>query len=163
MNIGKLKKTAIVVGTGAGGAAAAKALQGRYQVTMLEAGGAFKPFGLSVPKMAKFRGTGLYFDERLIRLLIPNMLVEKTPDMVMVRGIGVGGTTTLATGNAVRCDGALKKLGIDLDAQFEELESELPITTEHRKRWTGVTRKMYKVFQEMGLDPVVTPKFLRAP
>ena len=163
MNIGKHKKTAIVVGTGAGGAAAAKALQGRYQVTMLEAGGAFKPFGLSVPKMAKFRGTGLYFDERLIRLLIPNMLVEKTPDMVMVRGIGVGGTTTLATGNAVRCDGALKKLGIDLDAQFEELESELPITTEHRKRWTGVTRKMYKVFQEMGLDPVVTPKFLRAP
>ncbi len=110
------QKTAIVIGTGAGGAAAAKELQGKYQVTILEAGKAFKPFPLSVPKMAKLRSTGLFFDERLIRLLLPNMLVEKSQEMVMVRGIGLGGTTTLATGNAVRYDDALKELGINLDA-----------------------------------------------
>ena len=156
------KKTAIVIGTGAGGAVMAKELQKRYQVTILEAGAEFKPFSLSVRNMAKLRSGGLYFDERMIRLLIPNMLVEKTPDMVMVRGIGLGGTTTLATGNAVRYDGALQAIGIDLDAEFEELYKELPITTDHRKYWTKTTQKMFRLFEKMGLDPVVTPKLLDA-
>lgn len=64
----------------------AKELQKKYQVTILEAGKDFKPFPLSVNKMAGLRRTGLFLDERMIRLLLPNMLVEKTPDMVMVRG-----------------------------------------------------------------------------
>lgn len=156
------QKTAIVIGTGAGGATAAKELQGKYQVTVLEAGKAFKPFPLSVPKMAKLRSTGLFFDERLIRLLLPNMLVEKSQEMVMVRGIGLGGTTTLATGNAVRYDGAVKELGINLDAQFEELYRELPITTDHAKYWTKATKETFALFEEMGLNPVVTPKLLDA-
>jgi len=156
------RKTAIVIGTGAGGAAIARQLQGRYRVTILEAGKEFRPCTLPIGGMAKLRGTGLLFDERLIRLLLPNMLVEKTPDMVMVRGIGLGGTTTLATGNAVRFDGVLRAMGIDLDAQFEELRQELPITTDHRKYWTAATRQMFDLFADMGLDPVVTPKLLDA-
>ncbi len=154
------KKTAIVVGTGAGGAVIAKELQGRYQVTILEAGGEFRPFTMSIPKWAKLRKTGLFADERMIRTLVPNMLVEKTQDkeLVHVRGIGIGGTTTLATGNMVRYDGALKDLGINLDAEFEELDKEIPITTEHQKYWTKTTWDMYKVFEDMGLDPIVTPK-----
>ena len=156
-------KTAVVIGTGAGGGMIAKELQGKYQVTVLEAGGDFKPLSLPINQLARFRHSGLFFDERLIRLLFPNMLVEKAKDMVMVRGIGVGGTTTLATGNAVRCDGALKALGINLDAQFEELYRELPVTTDHQKNWTDTTKKMYAVFEEMGLCPVVTPKLLNAP
>ena len=159
---GQTKKTALVVGTGAGGATIARELQGEYRVTMLEAGGEFKPFSLPVDTMAALRRSGLYFDERLIRMFLPNMVVEKTPDMVMVRGTGLGGTTTLATGNAVRYDGALRELGIDLDAQFEELYRELPITTDHRKNWTEPTEKMFRVFEEMGLEPVVTPKLLDA-
>lgn len=117
------KKTAIVIGTGAG---------------------------------------GLFFDERLIRLFLPNMVVEKSQEMVMVRGTGLGGTTALATGNAVRYDGAIKALGINLDAQFEELYRELPITTEHQKYWTETTKKMFALFEEMGLNPIVTPKLLDA-
>ncbi len=155
------KKTAIVIGTGAGGAVIAGEIQGRYQVTILEAGKDFRPFSLPVNKLAGLRRTGLFFDERMIRLFLPNMLVEKTKDMVMVRGIGCGGTTTLATGNAVRCDGALKELGINLDEQFEELYRELPVTTEHQKYWTRTTRDMYELFEEMGFAPVVTPKFLK--
>ena len=72
------KKTAIVIGSGAGGAMAARELQGDFQVTILEAGGEFKPFPLSVKRMAKLRGSGLFFDERLIRFFLPNMKVEKT-------------------------------------------------------------------------------------
>lgn len=158
----KNKKTALVVGTGAGGGMIAKELQGRYQVTILEAGGEFKPFSMPIGKLAALRRTGLFFDERMIRLLLPNMLVEKTEDMVMVRGIGVGGTTTLATGNAVRCDGAVRALGIDLDEQFAELSRELPITTDHQQHWTETTWTMFRLFEQMGLDPVVTPKLMRA-
>ncbi|MGX8687786.1 MAG: choline dehydrogenase [bacterium] len=104
--------------------------------------------------------TAVSMDERMIRPLLPSMVVEKTKDMVMVRGIGVGGTTTLATGNAVRCDDSLRALGIDLDGEFERLYADLPITTDHRARWTPVTKKMFSVFERMDLSPVVTPKFL---
>lgn len=152
------KKTALVVGTGAGGAVAARELQGRYQVTILEMGGKFRPFNQSIDRWSKVRHTGMLFDERLIRTLIPNMYVEKTADMIMVRGRGIGGTTTLATGNMVRYDGALKDIGINLDAEFEALENELPITTEHQKYWTETTWDMYRIFEDMGLDPMVTPK-----
>ena len=156
------KKTALVVGTGAGGGMIARELQGKYQVTILEAGGSFKPFSLPIGKMAALRRTGLFLDERMIHLLLPNMLVEKTKDMVLVRGISTGGTTTLATGNAVRCDGSIRALGIDLDEQFEELYRDLPITTAHQKHWTESTRNMFRLFEKMGLDPVVTPKLVSA-
>lgn len=156
------KKTALVIGTGAGGAMAAKELQKQYQVTMLEAGGNFHPFAMPLKPFEKARGTGLFFDERLIRTLVPNMAIDKLDDMVLVTGRGIGGTTTLATGNAVRYDRDLKEIGIDLDAEFDELYEELPITTDHQKRWTGTTKKMYALFEEMGLDPIVTPKLLYA-
>lgn len=156
------KKTAIVVGTGAGGATIAKELQGSYQVTILEEGGRFRPFAYSVNRLARFRKTGIYRDERMIQILFPNMVIDKNRDMVMVRGKGIGGTTTLATGNAVRYDGAIRELGIDLDAEFEELNQELPITTDHQKYWTDTTKRMYELFEEMGFDPVVTPKLLNA-
>lgn len=156
------RKSAIVIGSGAGGAMMAKELQGDYDVTILEIGGKFRPFSWPIDLLAKLRGTGLFFDERLIRLLLPNMVIDKTKDMVLVRGFGMGGTTTLATGNAVRYDGALRKLGIDLDREFTELYQELPITTDHRKNWTGTTKKMFRLFKEMGLEPIVTPKLLCA-
>ena len=92
----------------------------------------------------------------------PNMRLERSQEVIIAHGIGVGGTTTLATGNAVRCDETLKAMGIDLDAQFEALYKELPITTEHQKRWNSATRKMFEVFENMGLDPVVMPKLLNA-
>ena len=67
----KNKKTALVVGTGAGGGMIAKELQGRYQVTILEAGGEFRPFSIPIGKLAALRRTGLFFDERMIHLLLP--------------------------------------------------------------------------------------------
>lgn len=158
----KKKKKAIVIGTGAGGATIAKELQGKYQVTILERGKEFHPFSYPIQLLAKLRKSGLFFDERLIRLLLPSMIVEKTKDMVLVRGFDVGGTTTLATGNAVRYDGPLKEIGINLDEEFEELYKELPITTAHQEDWTDTTKDMYRLFEEMGLEPVVTPKFLCA-
>lgn len=155
-------KKAIVIGSGAGGAMAARMLTKRnFEVTVLEAGKVFKPLALPLDKLAMFRKTGLYFDERMIQLLLPSMRIDKQREMVMVFGRGVGGTTTLATGNAVRADEGLKKIGIHLDEEFNELYEELPITTDHQRFWSTITKRTFEVMQQMGLDPQPMPKLLR--
>lgn len=154
-------KKAIVIGSGAGGAMAAKMLAKDFDVTVLEQGQAFKPLTLPLNQLAKFRWTGLYFDERLIQFFLPAMRIDRNPETVMVYGRGIGGTTTLATGNAVRADEGLKKIGIHLDREFEELYQELPITTDHQHRWSRITKQTFEVMQEMGFDPQPMPKLLR--
>jgi choline dehydrogenase-like flavoprotein len=152
-------KKAIVIGSGAGGATAAKELQGSFDVTVLEAGGPFKPFPYNLRMIEAVRPAGLLFDEREIGLLFPAMKVRKTSDRtVIVNGICEGGTTTLSAGNAIRADGSLKKLGINLDREFEEIYREIPITIEHRRLWRETTRKLFDIANEMGLDPVPIPK-----
>ena len=151
-------RRAIVVGSGAGGATAAKELQGKLEVTVLEAGKEFRPLSLSLPTMERLKRIGLLFDEREIQLIFPAMQIRKTEDMILVNGIGLGGTTTLCTGNAVRMDQDLRASGINLDAEFEEIYQEIPITTEHQKRWHQHTRRLFEICQEMGLNPRPTPK-----
>ncbi len=152
-------KSAIVVGTGAGGATVAKELQGHFNVTVLEAGKEFNPFRMDLSKVARLKGFGFLFDEREISLLFRSMKIRKTRDaMSLVTGIGLGGTTTIATGNGLRLDGILKKYGIDLSREYDELEREIPISTGHRKRWHKVTRKLFEICQELNLAPVPTPK-----
>jgi choline dehydrogenase-like flavoprotein len=151
-------KHAIVVGSGAGGATAAKELQGRFDVTVLEAGGAFRPLALGLPAIERMKKAGLLFDERELPLIFPTIQVRKTPEMVLVNGIGLGGTTTICTGNALRMDQDLRALGIDLDAEFEEVYREIPVTTVHQKRWRKHTRRLFEICREMDLDPQPTPK-----
>lgn len=150
---------AIVVGSGAGGATVAKELQGKFQVTVLESGKEFLPFSMNLTLLEKLRKTGLIFDEREIQLLFPNMRIRKTEDkMVLVNGMGLGGTTTLCTGNALRTDRDLRSLGINLDEEFEKINQEIPITTAHQKGWRKFTRRLFEIFQGMNLEPQPTPK-----
>lgn len=152
-------KKAIVVGSGAGGATVAKELQGRYDVTVLEAGGTFRPFTSDLSFIEKFKKTGLMFDERMVRLLFPAMRIRKTAGgMVIVNGVGSGGTTTICTANGLRRDERLKTLGIDLDEEFEQLMHEIPISDDHRKHWKEATLSAFGVCEEMGLDPAPSPK-----
>jgi choline dehydrogenase-like flavoprotein len=76
----------------------------------------------------------------------------------MVRGVGVGGTTTIATGNGIRMDQDLQALGLDLDEEFDELAREIPVSTAHRRGWHATTRHLFRVFEELHLDPVPMPK-----
>ena len=152
-------KKIIVVGSGAGGAAAAKEFLPGNDVTILEAGGEFRPcpVNLSLPRMIK--RAGLLFDERQIRWLFSPMRVSQTaPNMVLVRSVGTGGTTTISTGNALRLDHDLKALGIDLDEEFEELGRSVPITADHASRWRPSTRDLFRICREMKLDPEPMPK-----
>ena len=154
-------KKAIVIGSGAGGAMAARMLSKDFEVTVLEQGKEFKPFSLPMDKLAMIRKSGVYFDERMIQMLFPSMRIDKQKEMIMVYGRGVGGTTTLATGNAVRADEGLKELGINLDEEFDELFNELPITTDHQRYWSSITKRTFEVMQQMGFDPQPMPKLLR--
>lgn len=152
-------RQAIVVGSGAGGATVARELQGHFDVIVLEAGQEFKPFSVQLSVLEKMRKTGLFFDERQIQLLFPQMKIRKTHEkMVLVNGIGTGGTTTICTGNAVRMDADLKALGLYLDSEFAELEREIPISTRHQERWRPITRRLFDICAEMALSPQATPK-----
>lgn len=152
-------KTAIVVGSGAAGATVARALQGKFNVTVLEAGKPFRPFPYSIGWLQKFRRTGLFFDEREIQLLFPTMQIRKTTEkMVLVNGIGTGGTTTIATGNALCVDRDFKKLGIDLRAEFDEIHREIPVSTAHQKHWRKITCQLFDACDNLNLNPQPTPK-----
>jgi choline dehydrogenase-like flavoprotein len=155
-------KKVIVVGSGAGGATVAKELQGKFQVMVLEAGNAFHPFTRDLKSIEKLRKTGILFDERQIQWIFSPMRVGKSGDkMVLVKGIGHGGTTTISAGNAVRQDQDLKAIGINLDAEFQELYREIPIYTDHQKTWRSPTREAYKICMDMNLQPQPTPKMVR--
>ncbi len=156
-------KRAVVIGSGAGGAAAAKALQGAFAVTVLERGREFHPLTVGLGLIEKFKRLGLLADPRLGRLIFPPMRLEKTGRrFVHIRGLATGGTTPLATANALRLDHDLRALGIDLDAEFRELQGEVPIHTDHRLRWNTATRELLGVCQALGLDPQPMPKMADA-
>ncbi len=151
----------IVVGSGAGGAAAARELQGPCQVTILEAGRDFRPLSLSLRWMERLRDWGLLFDARVIRLVFPSMKVRRARDgMVMVSGEATGGTTVLSTGNALRMDESLRQLGINLDREFAELSREVPVSTAHQDGWSAVTRRLFQISRDRGLEPSPTPKLV---
>jgi choline dehydrogenase-like flavoprotein len=151
--------TALVVGSGAGGAAVARALQGDLDVTVVEAGGRFQPLRRPLARLERLRSTRLLVDEREIRLLFPPMRARRASGgMVLVNGVAVGGTTTIATGNALRAGGDLKAIGIDLDPEFAELADEIAITTAHQHGWHELTRELFAACAELGLEPHPTAK-----
>ena len=154
-------KRAIVVGSGAGGAMVARELQGTFDVTVLEEGQEFRPFRHDVRKLERLRATGLFLDPRMIRALFPAMRVVKARDgLVLVRGSSTGGTTTLATANALRCDDALREIGLDLGAEFDSLRAELPVSVEHERGWRDVTKRLFAACGDLHLDPEVLPKLV---
>ena len=150
---------AIVIGSGAGGAMCARELQGKYQVTVLEAGREFRPFGANLSLIEKLRKTRLLFDPREIEWIFPAMKIRKAgAAMLLVSGYGTGGTTAISTGNALRQDGALRALGIDLGEEFSELAREIPVFAGHREKWRPLTETFFRICREMKLDPQIMPK-----
>jgi choline dehydrogenase-like flavoprotein len=156
--------TVVVVGSGAGGATVARELAGRHQVSVIEAGPAFRRFGGAIDPLARLRATGLFLDERLVTLLFPAMRVRRAGPrggdgrMPLVFGAGLGGTTTMTAGNGLRCDEGLRAVGVDLDAEFAELAHEIPMTTGHRERWGPMTRRLFDACGALGLAPRPLPK-----
>lgn len=149
----------IIVGSGAGGASAARHLAKKgAQVTVVEAGEAFQPFTRMVGPVEPLRRAGLLGGERTATRLLPHLQTARSGGLVFVRGVGLGGSTVLTCGNMVRAERGLDEIGLDLGEEFEEIESSLRIAPFPTKRWRPVTREMFEAAERRGLNPMPTPK-----
>ncbi len=150
----------IVVGSGAGGATAARELarQG-MEVVVLEAGGRFKPFTRRIGFAEPIRRMGLLGGEDSVSRFIPAYRTTRSSEeLLLVRSVAVGGCTLVTCGNMVRADGGLKEIGLDLTKEFEELEGCMGIAPVPKERWRPLTADMFAVAQRRGLEPKATPK-----
>ncbi len=151
---------AIVVGSGAGGAMAARELaKNGFEVVILEAGKPFNPLTHMISRFSSFRGSWLLKDENSIELIFPHYEVtHASEDLHIFRGVTEGGCTSIACGNMVRAENGLKEIGLDLSKEFEEIEKTLKICTVPKEKWRPLTRKMFEKAEEMGFSPKPTPK-----
>ena len=151
---------AIVVGTGAGGATAARELaRSGLEVVVLEAGGQFRPLSRKIAWASPLRATGLLGDVGTIEHLFPAMEARRSSEeLVLVRGVAEGGCTVLSCGNIVRADRGLREIGLDLAPEFGELEGLIGVAPVPRSAWRPLTGRMFDAAEAMGLGPRPTPK-----
>lgn len=150
----------IVVGSGAGGATAARELiNNGFEVIILEAGPPFKPFSRRLSWAEPLRRLGLLGGEKNFKYLFPPMdLQRSSPELLLVRGVATGGSTVLTCGNLVRADRGLKEIGLDLTPEYAELEDEIKPVTIPMGNWRPITKQMFDSAENLGLDPHPTPK-----
>jgi choline dehydrogenase-like flavoprotein len=153
---------AVVVGSGAGGAVAARELaKNGFEVTLLEAGKPFKPLTHKISWFSSLRGSWLIKDENSIKRIFPHYVVTRaSPDLVIFRGVTEGGCTSISCGTMVRAENGLKEIGLDLTPEFEEIEQALKVAPLPRERWRPLTQQMFDKAQQLGYVPKPTPRVI---
>jgi choline dehydrogenase-like flavoprotein len=151
---------AIVVGTGAGGASAARELAGKgFEVLILEAGQPFNPLTHKVSWLSSLRGTPLLKNENSIKRIFPHyQTLRSSRDLAIFLGVTEGGCTSISCGNMVRAENGLAEIGLDLTREYEELESHLAINPIPREKWRPLTQQMFDEAEKLGHTPKPTPK-----
>ncbi|HEX9915308.1 MAG TPA: FAD-dependent oxidoreductase [Candidatus Bathyarchaeia archaeon] len=139
----------LIVGSGVGGATIAKELSARGgNVTILEAG--------AYPKIGtEWRATKFYTGG----VMGPG---EFSVDKVeILRTIMVGGSSMVTIGNGVRTlQSEFRSLGIDLEEEFREAESELKIVPCPEENMGERTKLLRKASEELGFDCKPMPKYI---
>jgi len=150
---------AIVVGSGPGGAAAARELVRKgHEVIVLEAGERFRPFTRRVSWTEPLRRAGLLGNEERVSTFIPAYRTARSEDLALVRSVAVGGCSVVSCGNLVRAERGLRELGLDLAPEFEELERCVGTSVVPRERWRPMTRELFHAAEDLGFEPRPTPK-----
>jgi len=138
-----MKSDILIVGSGVGGATVAKELAIRgHKVTILEKG---KHHKLGT----KRRRMGFYSN------------VNSVDGTQILRTIMVGGGSMVSFANGVGAlQNELKKLGIDLENEFEEVVKELGVVS-FPERFIGErTKRLKEASEELGYDVKLMPKFI---
>jgi choline dehydrogenase-like flavoprotein len=158
-------KKVVMVGSGAGGAMAARELALRgFEVLVVEKGKPFKPFTRHVGLTEPLRRVGLMGGEGTATRIFPALeAFRSSDDLILVRGITSGGCTSIACANIVRAEYGLAEIGLDLKQEYEEIESLLKPRPVPRKRWRPTTQRMFDAAAQLGLDPHPTPKAISLP
>ena len=153
-----VKPRAIVVGSGAGGATAARALQGTFDVTVLEAGGR----SVLCPSTSNDRAP-----EALASGVRPEAdpcPLPRDPRQPHARRDGARERFVRRRDDDDRdrqrpADGrgspgarSRPRRGVRGDPP------EIPVSTAHRRGWHATTRRLFDVFDDIGLDPMPMPK-----
>jgi choline dehydrogenase-like flavoprotein len=143
----------IVVGSGAGGATVARELVKRKkQVLVIEGGPRSADLGDAVASMGFYDGNHLTYTMR-----------RSKEGVGVVRSMLAGGSTIVSCGNGVRClENELRQLGLDLAADFTEVEAELHVAPIEPRFYSPGTRALMQAGKDIGytLDPM--PKFIDA-
>jgi len=129
----------VIVGSGAGGAIVAMELAlANIPVTLIEKG----------PKI-EMKDAFKYYD-------------ETDEGIDLLKTSCVGGSTTVAAGNAVRVlEDELKGFGISISEELDEVEKLLSIHEMDDEHFGKGTKTFMKVAKELKLNPVKMPKFIR--
>jgi ferredoxin len=132
-----------------------------HDVLVLEAGKPFQPLPRRIVWADRLRGVGLLGSEKTIDVVFPHVSsLRSSADLVLLRGVTTGGSTTISCGNAVRAENGLNEIGLDLSQEYREIEDILSPTETPRSRWRPVTQMMFDSAEDLGLSPSPTPKMV---
>lgn len=155
-----MSRNAIVVGSGVGGSTAARELaHSGFKVTIIEAGSNFSPLNRSLLAAYPLARLGLIGNEKTITKLFPHMKTDRaSKNLIVVRGQTTGGSSAISCGNIVRADRGLRRIGLNLTPEFEEIERIIGVKPMPFSQWRPLTIRMYKEAEKLGLHPTPTPK-----
>jgi len=141
----------IIVGSGAGGATVAFELTKKgNKVLILERGDDIKNVGTFYDIL------NFYDCNRYTK--IPK---KSNEGVIIYRTFMAGGTTEVATGNAVRCfEKEFKEKGIDLRHEFDEAEKELKIKPSSNEIQSEGSQAVYKAAKSLGYKMEPMPKVI---
>ena len=151
---------AIVVGTGAGGATAARELASKgFEVLMLEGGQRFNPLSHRITWLSPLRGTLLLKDEGSLKHVFSHYKTTRSSkELAIFYGVTEGGCTSISCGNMVRAENGLAEIGLDLTPEYQEIEKNLTINPVPREKWRPLSQKMFDEAEKLGYKPKPTPK-----
>jgi choline dehydrogenase-like flavoprotein len=141
----------VIVGSGAGGATLAKELSNRSKEVLVVERGRHEE------KLGTFQDARRYYDgNRLTR-----SPAKSKEGVILWRAFMAGGSTVVSCGNATRClEEELAGLGITLDEEFAEAESEMNVSPIDEGLLSEGSERIMWAAKELGHTMELMPKFI---
>ena len=145
----------IVVGSGPGGATVAKELAAKGRVVLILEKGNYS--GRTI-----LHRNDIHLAKQGFKLIRNSLGIQPVSREISIRTwIGVGGTSTVASANAVRgWEKELQSQGIDIETEFVELERSLNISTFPERLMGKGARRLRQAMESLGIEMELMPKLI---